>query len=255
MNLEPINSEKVCKSLRIIESELASILDRTTAAYVLNKARKDIETTSHGYQKYKRQTHQRLPIVDEGWGFSIKQTPLKFNRTTINDYPFRIDLTCELRWKTDDQPIKSNIAVRLWALGKEMFFRKEWDAEHLGILLSNQRVMTRFHLDLADPRQSAPLWHLQIGGIAEENEYCWLHPKIDKPRFPFMPMDLVLVCELIGATFYEQEYKKIRKSSFWKGEIQKSQEILLKEYFKRGLDAITDKKSVLTDFLWKEPQQ
>jgi hypothetical protein len=247
-----VNPQQVSQSLNIIKSEFAQILDRSSATRVIQDARDQVKNSYDLYQSYVGKTHYNHDITKTGWGFTItRKAPLIFEQTTIRKYSFRIDLNCELYWKNDG-PSRRNIAVRLWALNKQMIFREEWDAERIRGGSINERVMTRFHFDLADPGQSAPLSHLQIGGIADENEYCWLHTKIEKPRFPHMPMDLVLVCELIGATFYEEQgFRKIRKSGFWKGEIQKSQRTLLKNYFEGCLDAIAKDRSVLTEFLWQ----
>ena len=249
-----MNPKQVSRSLNIIQSEFASILDRRSATRVLQDARDQAQNSYSLYQEYSRRTDQVHSIINTGWGFDItRQKPLRFEQMEISKYPFRIDLTCEIRWK-DEEPAKRNIAVRLWALSRQMFFREEWDAERIKAESLNERVMIRFHFDLANPNQSAPLSHLQIGGVADGTEYCWLHPKIEKPRFPHMPMDLVLACELIGATFYEERgFREIRRSGLWRGEIRKSQNTLLRNYFEGCLDAIANDRSVLTDFLWQRP--
>lgn len=250
-----MNPQQVKQSLNIIHGEFAPILDRSSATRVLQNAVNQAKNTYDLYQNYEGKTHYKNVITEAGWGFNITRTdPLRFERTLISKYPFRIDLTCEFSW-VGNEPTKRNVAVRLWALNRGMFFRDEWDAERIRAGALNERVMMRFHFDLAEPNQSAPLSHLQIGGVADGNEYCWLHPKIEKPRFAHMPMDLVLVCELIGATFYEQDYRKISKSAQWKGEIRKSQQALLKDYFEECLNAIASDKSVLTDCLWRRHAQ
>jgi hypothetical protein len=247
-----VNPQRVSQSLNIIQSEFAQVLDRSSATRVLQNARTQVQNTHDLYQSYEGKTHYDHDITNTGWGFSItRKDPLKFGQTTISKYPFRIDLTCELYWKNDG-PVRRNIGVRLWALSRQMFFREEWDSERIGGGSLNERVMIRFHFDLAGSGQSAPLSHLQIGGIPEENEYCWFHPKIEKPRFPIMPMDLVLVCELIGVTFYEEQgFRKIHKSGRWRGEILNSQQTLLKNYFEGCLHAVENNSSVLTEFLWQ----
>lgn len=221
---------------------------------MLQNAHSQVQNTNELYQRYVGKTHHHHDITNTGWGFSItRRDPLKFEQTTISEYPFRIDLTFELYWKNDG-PVRRNIAIRLWALNSQMFFREEWDAERIRGGSLNERVMIRFHFDLAGSDQSAPQSHLQIGGIPDENEYCWLHPKIEKPRFPIMPMDLVLVCELIGATFYEERgFRKIHKSGRWRGEILKSQHTLLRNYFEGCLNALDNEKSILTEYLWQRP--
>jgi len=247
-----VNPQQVSQSLNIILSEFALILDRSSATRVIQNARIQVQNTYDLYHRYEGKTHYNHDITYTGWGYSItRKDPLIFEQTTISKYPFRIDLTCDLYWKNDG-PARRNIAVRLWALNRQMYFREEWDAERIGGESLNERVMIRFHFDLAGPGQSAPQSHLQIGGVADENEYCWLHPKIEKPRFPIMPMDLILVCELIGATFYEERgFSKIHKSGQWRGEIMKSQHTLLRNYFEGCLNTIENNRSVLTEFLWQ----
>jgi hypothetical protein len=250
-----VNPQQVSQSLNIIRSEFAAILDRGSATRVLQNARIQAQNNYDLYQSYVGRTHYTHNITEAGWGFNItRNDPLRFEQTTISKYSFRVDLTCEFFW-VGNEFAKRNIAVRLWALNRQVFFREEWDAERIRAGALNERVMMRFHFDMAEPDQSAPLSHLQIGGIADANEYCWLHPKIEKPRFAHMPIDLVLACELIGATFYEQRYRKIRKSGLWKGEIRKSQQAHLQGYFQECLNAIASDRSVLTDCLWQRPAQ
>jgi hypothetical protein len=246
-----VNAEQVGQSLNVIKNDLAALLDRSSSTRVLQNAISQAQGTYALYQKYAGKTHLTNEITKSGWGFSIpRNDPLRFNQTTISDYLFRIDLTGEFYW-TNSKPVKRNIGVRLWALNRQMFFREEWDAERIASGVANERVMMRFHFDMADSNQSAPLSHLQMGGVADDSEYCWFHPKIEKPRFPHMPMDLILVCELLGMTFYEPEYKKIRKSGLWKGELRKSQNDLLHDYFTGCLQAIAQDKSVLIDYMWQ----
>ncbi len=239
------------RSLNIIETELSNILDKTSAINVLRRAQQEVDDSYRLYETWTRRTDRTKPVVQEGWGFSIRDRPLRFKNTDVSGYPFQIDLTCELRWKDQLQkePAKGNIAVRLWALSNRMIYRKGLDADPLEDL--NQRVMMRFHFDRANQQQSGPKSHLQIGGVADEEEYCWLHEKIEKPRFAHMPMDLVLVCELIGATFYEPSFRTIRTSGQWKSIVRESQNNLLRDYFDGCLRAVENDQSVLVDFLWQ----
>src|SRR5260370_1397775 len=94
--------------------------------------------------------------------------------------------------------------VRVWALDKNLCYRADWDAERVREELNESlgRVMLRFHFDLAEPPQSGPKYHIQIGGVPHGGELWWLPPSLNLPRIAHPPIDLVLACEMIAANFF-----------------------------------------------------
>lgn len=249
-----MNPSEVTRGLTIIKNEFRRILDRNSCDRVLLNAKQEVDDTYEQYQEYIRRTDLTHPIIENGWGFSIdRNEPLKFEVTQINDYRFWVDLSCEFRWKkvnrNESVQSKRNLAVRLWTNDQRLVFRKDWDAARIqdGI---QRRVMLRFHFDDAEETQDAPKSHLQVGGVAEVNEYCWLHEKVNQPRLPHPPLDLVLACELIAATLYTSRYRVIMNSGRWKGVVRDSQNTMLLEYYRKCVATIENDQSVLSDFLW-----
>lgn len=229
-----MNAGQVNEILGILQTQLYGILDPDYTDRVIGRAQKDVAFSEDLYYKYRDRSDVAHPNVTEGWGFKIDDPPLRFARTDIHGYQFAVDVLCDFRWK-DDLPCKRSIVLRLWSQDDRMFVREDWDSTQIIDLYTKnaltERVMARFHFEEAVLDTPEPPYHMHIGGLAKANEFCWLHPKIDVPRFPFPPMDLVLMCELVGANFYPQTYRKIRNDSTWKGCILKSQDALLRRYF------------------------
>jgi hypothetical protein len=170
-----------------------------------------------------------------------------------------VDLSCALRCLKDPaaEPIEHNITLRVWSLEKRLFFRSEWDAEHLEDTLDGlgRRVMLRLHFDLANSGQQGPKYHIQVGGIP--GQYCWLHPSMNLPRIAHPPSDIVLMCEMIARNFFPEEYRTIRTDPTWLRAVRDTQQSILQEYFRLCHDTVRTKRhdqSVL-DRLWNEAWQ
>lgn len=168
------------------------------------------------------------------WRFSIpRDEPLTFKQ---NDRNLQIDISCEIEGE-DDKVKKQNILLRVWCYDKSICYRDGIDHPDIREKLENsgwKRVILRFHFDLRAPnvRQPEPLYHLQVGGRKpKENENCWLPEQIEIPRFPYPPMDVILLCEFILMNFFHKEYEEIRKKPEWISFVRKSQDFFQKPYF------------------------
>lgn len=249
-----MNAQKARDGLDILQTQLASILDQNSTERTLGKARTDVEISEELYYRYVSRTDHVHPVVEAGWGFAIKNPPLTFTATTLKGYPLRADIQCDFRWK-GNAICTRNVVLRIWALRENMIYREGLDAEEIGDLVTlgelKERVMLRFHFDMAAEGVSELKHHLQVAGVEQPHTYCWLHPQIEVPRFPYAPVDLFLVCELVGANFYTRRYDKIRNDATWVGQIRVSQELLLEEYYSGCLKAVRDGRSVLMDHLWQ----
>ena len=109
--------------------------------------------------------------------------------------------------------------------------------------------MLRVHFDLANPKQPGSEYHVQVGGKSLQEELHWFPKSLAVPRLLHMPVDLMLASELVAATFYQSDFRDIRREGSWTGSIRVSQQHLLKEYFTDALDAVENGKSVL-ETLW-----
>ena len=188
------------------------------------------------------------------WGFEIvPDNPLRFVPTLVKDLPVRIDMFMKVLWNEDpaQEPCYLTSVMRVWALNPNLYFRCDWDAAHLKnrIVESRGRVMLRVHFDLANDGQTGPRHHLQFGGTQHADEWHWFPDSLTVPRLPHTPMDIVLLAELIAATFYPDDYMKIRSEPAWKREMRASQSHYLRSYLETAKNALESEVSVL-ESLW-----
>ena len=169
------------------------------------------------------------------WRFSIsRESPLTFKENNRN---LQIDISCEIEGE-NNKVKKQNILLRIWCFDKNICYREGIDHPDIKDKLANsdwKRVILRFHFDLRAPnvKQPEPLYHLQVGGRnPNDDENCWLPEQIEVPRFPYPPMDIILLCEFILMNFFHEYYEKIRKKPEWISLVRKSQEFFQKPYFK-----------------------
>ncbi len=211
------------KGVKLLDSDgtraLAEALGRISAALAAPKV---------GKGKHRRHPRWRLVIRPD--------LPLSFVPTTTLKHRLKIDIHCDLSEPTAGAPTGShNIAVRVWALDKSLWFREAFDATTLAdqIAASGRRVVCRFHLDLANPGQLGPRFHLQIGGNTLADEFYW-HPKtLDVPRFCHHPLNLLLTCEFILKTFYPEHYDQVADDPTWAAAVKVAQKSYLAPYFER----------------------
>ena len=188
------------------------------------------------------------------WGFSIDpDRPLRFKVTEIDRLKLRVDLAMSAFWDSQpaQKPSELNVAIRIWCLTPGVYFREYFDASRLEDVIDSKisRVMLRLHFDLANQGQPGPEYHVQVGGIPGGSGESWFPEALSVPRLVHMPMDLVLAAELIAATFYPTEYKRLRREGTWKHSLRKSQEHLLPDYLDQAKKAIEGDSSVL-EALW-----
>lgn len=136
-------------------------------------------------------------------------------------------------WQVEAQ----HFVLRVWSLCRDWSYRPEVDAQEVATKLDTrgtpERVLMRFHFDKADPKAPGPLFHLQAGGNPEEEdrELCWLHPKIEAPRLAIPPMDLVLLCQLVIANFFHEDFIMLEKTPEWRNLVRRAQKRVLTEYY------------------------
>ncbi len=171
----------------------------------------------------------------EDWRFSIsREHPLTFKK---NNRKLKIDISCEIEGIGDDIK-KQNILLRVWCLDENICYRDGIDHPEIRNELESigwKRVILRFHFDLREPKvkQPEPLYHLQVGGINPMgDENCWLPEQIEIPRFPYPPMDIILLCEFVLMNFFPEDYEKLREKPEWRSLVRKSQVLFQKHYFK-----------------------
>ena len=246
-----VTVDKVEQAIKTVNGSFRHILD-PRASSVIARAKSMLRTSHAAFEESRRQG--RKERQERPWGFEIDPAnPLRFRDTDIDDLKVRVDLFLAAYWAENPAEVPSDlrVVIRVWSLDPHVYFREQWDAARLEHECSpqNGRVMLRLHFDLANPNQPGPRHHLQVGGNAQSEELHWFPKSLSVPRLIHMPMDLVLASELIAATFYPDEYRKIRRERAWKGSRNVSQQHLLKGYFTEARKAVDTKKSVL-EALW-----
>lgn len=228
-----MNLEQAIKEIETIRDTMSSIL-ASESQPVLSAVLADLNN-----QKSRRASLGRK-APKPPWTIKIQPTrPLMFIGTdseAVVKHNLEVDVCCSLT-----EPDKSGtaqgehlIAVRIWSKDDAVYFRDELDAEALRAPLSAQRrrVMLRFHFDLGNKDQEGPKHHLQIGGKGESTDYAWLPDNWKLPRFAHFPVNLALVCEFVGRTFFPKAFARIAQEATWRNAVMTAEKTYLLPFLK-----------------------
>jgi hypothetical protein len=244
-----MNAAWIIRSLREIKRDFRHVLD-ASASDIIDDAIAEIESTKKSFDELQGKTHHP-GLAPLPWGYHIyPQNPLRFRPSSaIKGFQAQVDLYCTAHWIEEGAlPVEQCIHLRVWTGEIDQAYRKEWDSRTVYEALTMGRVMLRCHFDLANSDQPGPKYHVQFGGNAQYDELCWFPEILNLPRFACPPMDLVLVCQLVAANFFWDEYVGIRTSPEWITTLQRSQRYLLEEYYTGCLEALD--QDLLVDHLW-----
>lgn len=253
-----MNAERVKKTLRQVRKTYEKILDPVFIGS-LHQAEAKVDVSKKEYDYAKR--NQSRGVEPTPWGYSIShEYPLRFKPSTELGLELQVDIYCDIKWAEGVIPVTQDIKVRVWSTYDNLIYDPNRDAKEIEIKLTDPqrthsgRVVTRFHLDLANPNQKrGPTYHIQYGGKPEEYELCW-HPKsVNIPRLVHQPMELFLTCQMVAANFFWDEYiSEIRPKREWRDEVLLYEDLLLRNYYKKCLDFLDDRKDAdtLLDYLW-----
>lgn len=163
-----------------------------------------------------------------------------------------------MRWAScSDRPDDVCLVLRVWSGSETYFYRDGWDAERFCDMVTDprttsaglecRRVLLRLHFDLRkrDAEHPEPLYHLQIGGQAKQNELCWFPDGMENPRIPFVPVDLVLACEIVISDLFSDKYASLVRDLSWKRLVHKSHVSLMRPYLEDCLSALKQNQSWL----------
>lgn len=249
-----MNPELIKTSLKVIDKTYRDILEPFDMTPIIT----GIDVSKKAYDRAKR-NQTRTGQAPKPWGYTIyHDQPLRFRPITVpNSIELQVDIYCDIRWAEDNLPVKQDIKIRLWSKHEETIFREDIDAR--GILdrltdntnpYAGQRVVSRFHLDKANPDQkNGPTYHMQVGGKSETYEMCWYPEKVNVPRLAHQPMDLFLTCQIIAANFFREQYLAIREKAEWNRQALLCQEWFLLDYYRNCYNAVRNKE-ILLDNLW-----
>jgi hypothetical protein len=112
--------------------------------------------------------------------------------------------------------------------------------------------LSRWHLDLANKPngvpQSGPLTHLQFGGHHHDAR-AKDHP-LKVPRWCHPPMEVALLCEVVAANFYEEEWLELRDEPNWCQAISLYQRLCYRHYFERMNTCLSISSSTALNSMW-----
>ena len=112
--------------------------------------------------------------------------------------------------------------------------------------------LSRWHVDWANSTdgkfQPGPLSHLQYGGHRpgyRESD----HP-LKVPRWIHPPMDLLLLCEVVTANFYEDQWHDLREDQNWCSAIATGQRLCYSAYLRKMLAGLSVSSKTMLHSMW-----
>ncbi len=158
-----------------------------------------LDPDSHNILRQKARS-LRSQLRGGGWKFIIpRENPLTFIKNASN---LQINIACKIEGNGSSIE-KHNIELRVWSIKED---------HHHG------KKIFEFRIDQKNSTAQEPWHHLHIG-------------ELDEPRFPFPPMDIILLCEFILVNYFPKHSKNLREDLAWKHLVICSQNIFQKEYF------------------------
>lgn len=117
----------------------------------------------------------------------------------------------------------------------------------------DNRLLLRTHIDLANQDgiriQDGPLHHIQFGGHQPDGNRA-LEIAVKEPRWLHPPLDLILLCEVVVANFYPNEWEEIKKDSRWCDLIVDSQKMCLDPFYKHILNFLSISSRTVLEQSW-----
>lgn len=175
-----------------------------------------------------------------GWRirFGRPATTLRFVPVAIDTHTVDLRLECDLDFssKTLSKPrdwcaaplANCTVAIEVYEAGTD-------------------DLIVRHHLDLANPGQAGPAWHLQLGGKPAQGkkpDTMWL--KV--PRWPSSPTDFILIVEFVLFSFYPEAWKRVSGTNPWREHVKTAERLVLTHYMRR-LDTYMNTTSTANSWL------
>lgn len=200
---------------------------RSDAATVLDVAKMVLE---HRHPKLRRGQNHVL------WKLKIEPSnPLRFVEARVKRYSLEVDLFCDLVQHAGVPSfLEGSLVVRVWSREPKLVYRSGLDADDIRRIIDRgeSRVITRFHFERANIGQEGPRYHLQMGGTPEAAENCWYPKALTVPRFIHHPVNLVLACDFVVATFFPEKHPTITEEPTWLAAVHRAEDAYLQTYFK-----------------------
>ena len=143
-------------------------------------------------------------------------------------WKFNISRDDPITFKNEDSGLQIDIACKIEGIGNHI---EKHSVEFRVLSTSDDDKNVKFHIDQKVPDTQEPWHHLHMGGF-------------DEPRFPYPPMDIILLSEFILINYFQEVYENLRKDGGWKKLIIYSQNMFQRDYYKTCLNCVENKKDV-----------
>ncbi len=190
---------------------------------------------------------------DDKWNIKItRDEAITFKETKVNDVSLQADICCDISGESNK--IKEhNIILRIWSADEDICYRDDFDSKSIKESLETKgwkRTMVRFHIDKKDENttKEEPMHHLHLGGNPAKNEFFWFPEDINIPRFPYPPLDIILLSELVLVNFFPKKSRDLRKKTEWRSLIRKSQELFIKKHIENWNRYLNREKNTLLGY-------
>ncbi|BDY16026.1 hypothetical protein Sulfitobl28_19960 [Sulfitobacter pontiacus] len=177
------------------------------------------------------------------WGYEVDRgLPIKFIETSdANSNPVAPSIVAEM--VNVDQ-----------SEGKTMAFSALCAAIEFDHIYDD-RPSPRWHLDLANQKtdgswQSGPMTHLQYGGHLHQNRDLDCFLKV--PRWCHPPMEVGLLCEIVAANFFEEQWLQLREMPSWNDSICKLQKLCLTDYAQKLSSSLNQSSHSVLHSMWAQ---
>lgn len=210
-----------------------------------------LEVAARKLYEYKVLPQESLSIlVSEAKNLSRK----KRNKS----WKLKFDRDCSIVFEAAKDKSGNTVYPRLFCAGIEVtqenqdlppFTRLDVGIE---VIDSEGNIISRWHVDLANKKgegtQDGPLTHLQYGGhIQDQRE---LDCPIKVPRWCHPPMDLILLCEVVAANFYPNNWEEIREDKTWCEAVMCGQRLCYSAYINKLYAGIQQHSKTLLHHMW-----
>lgn len=116
-------------------------------------------------------------------------------------------------------------------------------------------VLIKHHVDFANSSgiqfQEGPLFHLQFGGHTPGNSKTFEVP-IKEPRWLCIPLDVVLLCEVVVANFYPEDWVELKRLPGWNDPIIRSQRLCVVPFLNALQNKVSASSRSLLDHMWAQ---
>jgi hypothetical protein len=117
---------------------------------------------------------------------------------------------------------------------------------------SLRNPISRWHVDWANgtdgEMQPGPLVHLQYGGHRPGHRETDHRLKV--PRWSHPPMDILLLCEVVAANFYEEKWEYLREDASWCASIAIGQKLCYSAYIRKMSAGMSISSRTLLHSMW-----